>query len=346
MGPKVVIMGAGIVGTSLAEDLTARTDVTVIDRGSLFATGGSPSRGPWPGVSDQFVADGERLRRLHRRKILRTGVPGGPVFDRVGGLEVATTAERWADLHRKAGWAQAWATPGRLLSPAECLELHPLPDHRAILGGFHTPTDGLADGAGVDHALLVLEFLAELGKGGVTEIADELGVHKSTVSRLIAALESCGYVEQLSEHGKYQLSIAVSRLVRSRSGHLDLVKLSQDASDTLAAESGETANLAILDKNRAVKIVEAVSTAEIALQTSVGQSCPAHATSIGKVLLAGLDADEVRNRLGTTLEGFTENTHRDHRCAGSRTRSHAKGRLRQRARGARDRPQRCGRAGL
>ncbi|MFY2860832.1 IclR family transcriptional regulator [Mycobacterium sp. THU-M104] len=160
----------------------------------------------------------------------------------------------------------------------------------------------------VDRALLVLELLADMGRGGVTEIADELGVHKSTASRLIAALESRGYVEQLSERGKYQLGIAVSRLARSRSGHLDLVKLSQDACDTLAAEVGETANLAVLDENRIVNIAEAVSTAEIALQTWVGQTCPAHATSAGKVLLAGLDVDDLRGRLGPALEAFTDNT--------------------------------------
>jgi DNA-binding IclR family transcriptional regulator len=160
----------------------------------------------------------------------------------------------------------------------------------------------------VDRALLVLEILAELGQGGVTEIADELGVHKSTASRLIAALESRGYVEQLSERGKYQLGIAVSRLAGARSGRMDLVKLSQDACDKLAADLGETVSLAILDETRSITIVEAASTAGVALQTWIGQGCPAHATSAGKVLLAGLDPDEVRNRLGTTMEGFTENT--------------------------------------
>lgn len=169
-------------------------------------------------------------------------------------------------------------------------------------------TDRPAAVQSVDRALLVLEILAEMGKGGVTEIAGALGVHKSTVSRLIAVLESRGYVEQLSERGKYQLGIAVSRLARSRSGHLDLVKLGQDACDNLAAEVGETANLAILDENRSVNIVEAMSTAEIALRTWVGQSCPAHATSSGKALLAGLDPAEVRHHIGTKLERFTDNT--------------------------------------
>ncbi|MCK5755400.1 MAG: helix-turn-helix domain-containing protein, partial [Mycobacterium sp.] len=49
----------------------------------------------------------------------------------------------------------------------------------------------------VDRALQVLDILAELGNAGVTEIAAELGVHKSTVSRLVAVLEARGFVEQV-----------------------------------------------------------------------------------------------------------------------------------------------------
>jgi DNA-binding IclR family transcriptional regulator len=160
----------------------------------------------------------------------------------------------------------------------------------------------------VDRALLVMEILAALGQAGVTEIAAELGVHKSTVSRVIAVLESRGYVEQLSDRGKYRLGFSITRLARSSRGHLDLVKHSQGACDSLAADVGETANLAILDDDRIVNIVEAMGSAEIALRTWVGQSCPAHATSSGKVLLAGLAAGEVRTRIGTRLESFTANT--------------------------------------
>jgi DNA-binding IclR family transcriptional regulator len=160
----------------------------------------------------------------------------------------------------------------------------------------------------VDRALLVMEIIAALGHAGVTEIAAELGVHKSTVSRLISVLEARGYVEQLSERGKYRLGFAVARLARSTSAQLDLVKQSQAACDALATESGETTNLAILDGDRIVNVAEAIGAAGIALRTWVGQSCPAHATSSGKVLLAGLTVAEVRERLGTRLEGFTDET--------------------------------------
>ena len=95
------------------------------------------------------------------------------------------------------------------------------------------------------------------------------------MSRLVAVLESRGYVEQVSERGKYRLGFSVARLARALSGQLDLVKLSQDVCDSLAAEVGETTNLAILDADRIVNIVEAIGPAEITLRTWVGQSCPA-----------------------------------------------------------------------
>ncbi len=160
----------------------------------------------------------------------------------------------------------------------------------------------------VDRALLVLEILATLKQAGATEIAAELGVHKSTVSRLIAVLESRGYVEQASERGKYRLGYTIARLARAGSGHLDLVKLSQDVCDALAPEVGETTNLAILDEDRIVNVVEAIGPEQITLRSWVGQSCPAHATSSGKVLLAALDSAELAKRLSAPLESFTANT--------------------------------------
>lgn len=176
-------------------------------------------------------------------------------------------------------------------------------------------TEGTAETGGrsatvqsVDRALLVMEILATLGQAGVTEIAAELGVHKSTVSRLVSVLEARGYVEQVSERGKYRLGPAIARLGRSTSGQVDLVKQSQAACDALALDCGETTNLAILDGDRIVNIVEAIGPAGIALRTWVGQNCPAHATSSGKVLLAGITAGELRQRLATRLEAFTDDT--------------------------------------
>ena len=72
--PKVVVIGAGIVGTSLADELTARgwTDVTVLDRGPLFTTGGSTSHAPGLVFQTNPSKTMSAVRALHRREVRRT----------------------------------------------------------------------------------------------------------------------------------------------------------------------------------------------------------------------------------------------------------------------------------
>ncbi|MFC9440031.1 FAD-dependent oxidoreductase [Nocardia sp. NPDC057030] len=145
--PKVVIIGAGIVGASLADEMTARgwADITVLDRGPLFTTGGSTSHAPGLVFQTNPSKTMTEFARYTTEKFGALSHPAGPAFEAVGGLEVATTPERWRDLHRKFGWAQSWGIEGRLLDASECAARYPLLDADHIIGGFHTPTDGLAN---------------------------------------------------------------------------------------------------------------------------------------------------------------------------------------------------------
>ena len=167
--PKVVVIGAGIVGTSLADELTARgwTDVTVVDRGPLFATGGSTSHAPGLVFQTNPSKTMTAFAKYTVEKFNALDHPDGWAFNPVGGLEVATTPERLADLHRKAGWAQSWGIEGHLLTPAECVRLHPLIDPGRILGGFHTPADGLAKAYALQGADRHGFLYAVLGEGNV-----------------------------------------------------------------------------------------------------------------------------------------------------------------------------------
>ncbi|MXP21473.1 FAD-dependent oxidoreductase [Gordonia sp. HNM0687] len=144
--PKVVIVGAGIVGTSLADELTARgwTDVTVLDRGPLFATGGSTSHAPGLVFATNPSKTMTELASYTIEKFSSLEHPDGWCFNPVGGLELATTPERWDDLHRKAGWAASRGVEHHLINAAECAAMYPLIDRDLVLGGLHTPNDGLA----------------------------------------------------------------------------------------------------------------------------------------------------------------------------------------------------------
>ncbi|WP_182904187.1 FAD-dependent oxidoreductase [Microbispora sp. H10830] len=145
-GPRVVIIGAGVVGAALADELSARgwTDVTVVDQGPVPATGGSSSHAPGLVFQINGSKTMTEMARYTVEKLCSLDLDGEPCFLQVGGLEVATSPERLAELHRRHGWATSWGVESRLLTPAECAEHHPLVDPDAVLGGLLIPTDGLA----------------------------------------------------------------------------------------------------------------------------------------------------------------------------------------------------------
>jgi DNA-binding IclR family transcriptional regulator len=160
----------------------------------------------------------------------------------------------------------------------------------------------------VDRALSVLEILGARGEAGVTEIAAELGVHKSTAFRLVAVLESRGFVEQLADRGKYRLGFGILRLAGATAAHMDLAQEGRRTCEELAAEVGETVNLAVLDGDGVVNISEVRGTAAISSHNWVGQRTPVHATSSGKVLLAFAPAPVRTALLQPALERYTDAT--------------------------------------
>ncbi|MGJ6963735.1 GcvT family protein [Streptosporangium sp. G11] len=141
-GRRVVIIGAGVVGAALADELSARgrDDITVVDQGAVPATGGSSSHAPGLVFQTNPSKTMTELARYTVEKLV-----GLDCFLQVGGLEVATTPERLAELHRRHGWATSWGIEARLLTPDECVERHSLLDRDRVLGGLFVPTDGLAN---------------------------------------------------------------------------------------------------------------------------------------------------------------------------------------------------------
>ena len=160
----------------------------------------------------------------------------------------------------------------------------------------------------VDRALSVLEILAVRGEAGVTEIAAELGVHKSTAFRLVAVLESRGFVEQLADRGKYRLGFGIVRLAGATAAQLDLNQEGRRVCEELAADVGETVNVAILDGGRAVNISQVRGRATISTHNWVGRGTPLHATSSGKVLLAHAPDTVRESVLSGALERYTDAT--------------------------------------
>jgi DNA-binding IclR family transcriptional regulator len=168
-------------------------------------------------------------------------------------------------------------------------------------------SEGSAGVQSVDRALTILEILARVGEAGVTEIAGELGVHKSTAFRLVTTLEAHRLVEQTAERGRYRLGVGMLRLAGATTARLDLVQEARPLCRQLAAETGETVNIAVLSESSALYLDQIAGSSALQPHNWVGQHIPLHATSNGKVLLSGLDDAEVNPLLGT-LSRYTATT--------------------------------------
>ena len=160
----------------------------------------------------------------------------------------------------------------------------------------------------VDRAVAILEILARDGEAGVTDVARELGVHKSTASRLLAALDRRELVTQDTARGKFRLGVGIVRLAGAASARLDVVQESRPVCRALAQQVGETVNLAILSGRDALYLDQAAGPAALSPHNWAGRHIPLHATSDGKILLAYLSEDELTASLVPPLARFTERT--------------------------------------
>jgi len=131
-----------------------------------------------------------------------------------------------------------------------------------------------------------LEFLAGRGEAGVSEVASAIGVHKSTASRLLGALQSRGLIEVASERGRYRLGFGILRLAGAMGGRLDVTSQGGEICDQLAETLGETVNIAVLQGDQVINVYQAHGGGAISVNNWVGRPTPLHATSAGKVLLA------------------------------------------------------------
>ena len=170
------------------------------------------------------------------------------------------------------------------------------------------PRDASGNGVqSVDRALTILEVLARIGEAGVTEVAAELGVHKSTAFRLVATLEAHRLVEQSADRGKYRLGVGVLRLAGATTARLDVVQEARPVCRQLAAATGETVNITVLSDSSALYLDQVAGSSALQTHNWVGQHIPLHATSNGKVLLSGLDPSAL-DRLLPSLASYTPQT--------------------------------------
>ena len=160
----------------------------------------------------------------------------------------------------------------------------------------------------VDRAITVMEFLSRRGWSGVTEVAEELDIHKSTAYRLLATLRDRGMAEQDAATEKYRLGFGLVMLASSVTADLDVARCSRLVCDLLAEQTRETATVAVLEGDDAIIIQQSTSDFSALSVDWSGRHTPLHATAAGKTFLYHMPEDQRSRILERPLQGYTENT--------------------------------------
>lgn len=160
----------------------------------------------------------------------------------------------------------------------------------------------------VDRAVSLLQLISQQGHARVSELAEELGIHKSTASRLLTTLARRGMVEQTPPDGSYRLGPGVAQLAHATPGEVDLRAASRPVSERLAEATGETVNLAVHDGEGIISIDQVVGSSAVVIANWADQRTPTHATAAGKLLLAFMKEPERERILAGPLEACTSRT--------------------------------------
>src|SRR3984957_6344883 len=139
---SAVIIGAGIVGNSLAYHLSRLgwTQLVLVDTGPMPNPGGST------GHASNFIFPIEYAKMMFELTTDSTEqYQELGVFTQSGGIEVARTQERMTELRRRCTQAKSWGIPAELITPGEVSKLVPYLEESVILGGAHFPTVGVVD---------------------------------------------------------------------------------------------------------------------------------------------------------------------------------------------------------
>ena len=139
----------------------------------------------------------------------------------------------------------------------------------------------------VARAISILKCFNGDARLGLSEISRMLSLHKSTTAGIINTLKEEGFLEQDVRTGKLRLGLELFSLaVQARH---DLAEICEPHLNRLLELTGETVNLAVLDKNEVVYIAKKESSHSIRISTRVGAHLPVYCTAIGKSILAFMD---------------------------------------------------------
>lgn len=143
---------------------------------------------------------------------------------------------------------------------------------------------------------------------GISEIAHQLGIHKTTVHRLVTKLCSKGFLEQNPQTKRYHLGLSILCLSGLVTTHYEIYRVSLHVLKPLVDCLGETAHVAILEDQHIIYLHKIECRHPVSLMSSIGQRNPALKTGAGKVILAYQPEELIHQVISKCKDSLCEKT--------------------------------------
>lgn len=161
----------------------------------------------------------------------------------------------------------------------------------------------------LERGMQALVFLSRRRTAGVTEVAEDLDVNKSTAYRILETLMASNMVAQDPATAKYKLGPGILQLSDRLIKNLNIISIAKPHMAKLAEVTGESAHLCMLSNDSAVVIEQVMADTRLAVHAKVGNAEPVYCSSVGKCLLAFSEAEKRESIMGRIrFERFTGKT--------------------------------------
>jgi IclR family KDG regulon transcriptional repressor len=160
----------------------------------------------------------------------------------------------------------------------------------------------------VAHALDVLEQFHGDGELGVTELSKRLKLHKNNVFRILATLESRGYIEQNRSTENYRLGTKCLQIGQTYLQHMGLLQQARPIMVEVVKACRESVYVAVMRKGKVVPLDMVESDQPVRIISHVGENLPLYCTAAGKVHLAFEPDEEIQRCFPDHLGQHTERT--------------------------------------
>ena len=162
----------------------------------------------------------------------------------------------------------------------------------------------------IARAFAIAEEIARNREGiGLAELSKRVGLHNSTTFHLVKTMVQLGYVSQLADSRKYRIGRRMFTLAAGALDEIELVSVATPVLEKLTAATGEYSHFAIRSGEQIVVVAKTAGTGIFQMVDRTGAVRPAHATALGKVLLAALSPSQLERYFETCeLHKFTAKT--------------------------------------